>query len=752
MRLTFYRSNLKGNEKNCLYPIEAIITSAQELHEVVKFDHVCAKYKNNYRSSENFISSDVIVTDCDNDHTEDPEEWITPEAMGSLLPDVSYAIAPSRNNLGVKNGKKARPRFHVYFSIVEVKDPQWYVDMKVSIQRRFPFFDSNALDAGRFIYGAEARDIVWHEGWLTIDELIKYTPSSSDPVSKEVIPAGQRNNTLSRFAGRVVKRYGATEKAHEIFQLEADRCDPPLDEEELTNIWNSATRFAAKVQNQEGYVLPEDYNSDFKSTSLRPTDFSDIGQAKAVVREYGDELRYTEATDYLRYSGEYWMESKQQAVGAMVEFLDLQLQDALDEVGGAFESLVALGENAEVISAGGKKYEATLSGEKLDGWKNLLSAQSYRAFVMKRRDMKYVISALQVAKPLLEINVSDLDRDEFLLNTPGTTYDLRKGVEGGRPPQWEDYITKQTAVSPGGEGMEIWEDALNTFFCGDQDLVDYVQKIVGLAAFGKVYVEALIIAYGGGRNGKSTFWNSISRVLGSYSGIISADTLTVGCRRNVKPEMAELKGRRLVIASELEEGMRLNTSIVKQLSSTDEIHAEKKYKDPFKFVPSHTMVLYTNHLPRVGATDEGTWRRLIVIPFNAKIEGKIDVKNYTDHLVKNAGPAIMTWIIEGAKKAIDEDFQFTLPECVKNAIGEYRENNDWLGSFLEECCEVDKPYRQKSGEFYQEYRAYCLRTGEFTRSTTEFYTALQIAGFERRKNKTGTFIYGLRLKEEDFLN
>ena len=80
---------------------------------------------------------------------------------------------------------------------------------------------------------------------------------------------------------------------------------------------------------------------------------------------------------------------------------------------------------------------------------------------------------------------------------------------------------------------------MNTFFQNDADLIDYVQKIVGLSAVGKVYVEALIIAYGEGRNGKSTFWNVVSRVLGTYSGNISADMLTVGCRRNVKPELAE---------------------------------------------------------------------------------------------------------------------------------------------------------------------------------------------------------------------
>lgn len=312
----------------------------------------------------------------------------------------------------------------------------------------------------------------------------------------------------------------------------------------------------------------------------------------------------------------------------------------------------------------------------------------------------------------------------------------------------EDLITKMTAVSPSTEGMDLWMKALENFFCGDQELIDYVQQIVGLSAIGKVYVEALVIAYGEGSNGKSTFWNTIARVLGTYSGTISADALTVGCKRNVKPEMAELKGKRLVIAAELEEGMRLNTSIVKQLCSTDEVSAEKKYKDPFKYVPTHTLVLYTNHLPRVGANDDGTWRRLIVIPFNAKISGKGDIKNYSDFLAEKAGGAVLSWIIDGAKKAIKNDYKLKSPKVVQDAINRYRENNDWLSSFIEECCEVNKSYEQKSGEFYQEYRSYCARTGEYTRSTTDFYTGLEIAGFEKKKTKVGAVIRGIRLKSD----
>lgn len=752
MKLVFYTANCIGNAKNCSYPNRFEVTNAEELKEVVRFDHVCAEYKSNYRSSENFIESVVLVMDCDNDHTDNPDEWFTFEKLDNMFPDVSYAIAASRNHMKQKDDKSARPRFHVYFLIHPCTDPIKYTELKRKIQKAYPIFDDNALDAARFIFGTECKEIIWHEGWLTVDEDLPFIEDAFDNVTTTgSIPEGRRNSTLSRFAGRVVKRYGATEKAHLIFLDEAKKCEPPLEDEELTTIWNSAVKFARKVQNQEGYIDPDNFNNEFARASLKPSDFSDIGQAKVLVREYGDELCYTDATDYLRFNGEYWVESKQLAVGAMEEFLDLQLADAMDEVEQTLEVLTAGGVSRDVVKAGGKKFEKTLEGEQLEAYRAYLSAVDYRSFVLKRRDMKYVTSALQAAKPMLAISVSDLDKDEFLLNTPGATYNLKDGLSGAYLPAARDYITKQTSVSPGVEGKQLWLDALDTFFCKDLELIEYVQQIVGLSAIGKVYVEALIISYGDGRNGKSTFWNTISRVLGTYSGSISADALTVGCKRNVKPEMAELKGKRLIIAAELEEGMRLNTSVIKQLCSTDEVTAEKKYKDPFKYVPSHTLVLYTNHLPRVGANDEGTWRRLIVIPFNAKIEGNSDIKNYTDYLVQKAGPYVLSWIIEGAQKVIANKFKLKLPSCVKDAIDHYRADNDWLGAFLDECCELDPSYKQKSGEFYQEYRAYCLRTGEYARSTTDFYTALEIAGLNRKRLSNGIYINGVRIKNTDFI-
>lgn len=754
MQITIFNAPCTGNAKNCTYPQKKVVTSAEELMDAVKFDHVCAEYAKNYRNVNNFIQSDVVVMDLDNE-SDDPADWITEGMLDEMMSDISYAIAPSRHHMLAKDGKAPRPKYHVYFPIDVCTNAEDYAALKRAIHKAYPVFDGNALDAARFIFGADVAEVGWHEGWVNIDEEVDITDEEDETTAGGVIQAGTRNNTLSRFAGRVLKRYGVTNKAYDIFMEEAAKCDPPLEDDELKIIWGSAVKFARKVQGQDGYVPPDDYNDDFGGgdDSLKPSDYSDIGQAKVLAREYGDELLFTNATDYLRFDGEVWIENKQLAVGAMEEFLDLQLQDATDEIERAKKLLIAKGVSEETVKGGAKKIEKEVTGDQLPAYYMLLAAQIYHAFVMKRRDMKYVTSALNAAKPMLSADVNDLDRNENLLNTPYATYNLTLGLAGEQPHNPEDLITKITECSPSQDGIQIWEDALQLFFCGDADLINYVQMVVGMAAIGKVYQEHLIIAYGGGANGKSTFWNTIARVLGSYSGKISAETLTMGCKRNVKPEMAELKGKRLIIASELEEGMRLNTAVVKQLCSTDEVFAEKKYKDPFKFIPSHTLVLYTNHLPRVSANDDGTWRRLVVIPFNAHITGSSDIKNYADYLYENAGGAILSWIIEGAKKVIDADFKTPLPKCVADAIQSYREDNDWLGHFLSECCDLDASYAEKSGELYQQYRAYTLQNGEYTRSTTDFYSAMEKAGYTRRKTNKGAMVYGLQLKTgSDFLD
>ena len=745
INFTVYSADCVGNSGNCLYPNKNVVTDKESFIAATKMDHVTAKYKGNYRSKDNFESSDCIPLDCDNDHSENPEDWLTPFDIALSIPGVVFAASYSRHHNLPKGDKSARPRFHVFFPIPKVTDGEEYAAMKRKIADAFPYYDTNALDSARFLYGNDSDEVEFYEGDKTILDYLEEDDFADFDASLEQVPEGQRNSTMSHIAGKIIKRYGNTEDTYQIFLKKAELCNPPLPESELKMIWRSASKFGNKVSNQEGYIPPEQYNSDCR---LKPEDFSDVGQARVLATEYKDILRYSPSTDYMVYNGSFWEESKPKSQGVSQDLTERQLAEAETEMKKAMDELVKNGGMEILVSVGPKKAVQMFNKQQAHAYEMYEDASVYKKYAIKRRDTKNIAATLKEARPMLEVEQRNLDADEFMLNTPTLTYDLRQGIKFPMEHRPEHFITKQTTVDPSSDGADIWAAALDTFFLKDTDLIDYVQRMVGLSAIGKVYVEALIIAYGEGRNGKSTFWNVIARVLGTYSGNISADMLTVGCRRNVKPELAEAKGKRMLIAAELEEGMRLNTANVKQLCSTDEIYAEKKYKDPFSYTPTHTLVLYTNHLPKVGAIDKGTWRRLIVIPFDAKIEGSADIKNYADYLFEKAGGAILTWVIEGGKKVIADNYKIDPPKKVRDAIEHYKESNDWLSYFLSERCELDPAYVAKSSEVYNEYRIFCTQVGEFTRSTTDFYTALETVGFERYRDRKGRYIKGLSLKTD----
>ena len=719
---TLYSADITGNPGNCSYPHRHDVTDKASLKAAICHDYVCAEYKNHYRNGDNFIGSDCLPVDCDNDHSEEPADWITPDDVAAAFPGVSFAVHYSRFHNREKNGKPARPKFHILFPIDFMTDAADYSDMKRLVNTIFPYFDTQALDAARFFFGTTTADVEIREGSMNLTDFLQDTDAFDQDMDggqygDRVISEGNRNATMSRFAGKVIKKYGDTDEAYQCFLDEAAKCNPPLSDGELKTIWRSAQKFYSRVASQDGYVPPDIYNDD---TSYKPEDFSDVGQAEVLANHFSNELRYSPATHFIRYTEHYWKETEPGAQAVAHELTRRQLKEATKEMQEALKKMEDCG--AQTILDGTSKAKAEQL--MLEAYKDFLSAKAYQAFALRRRDSKYITATLKESHPMLEISPRDLDADCFALCTPAATYDLRKGLAGAREHSPEDFITKMTAVSPSSKGEQLWLDCLDLIFCGNQELIDYVQMICGLAVIGKVYVEALIIAYGGGRNGKSTFWNSVSRVLGLYSGNISADTLTVGCRRNIKPELAEAKGKRLLIAAEMQEGARLNDSTVKQLCSTDDMFAEKKYKDPFSFTPCHTLVLYTNHLPRVSASDDGIWRRLIVIPFDAKIEGAGDKKNYAEYLYTNAGESILAWVIEGAKKVIELDYKIPVPACVQKAIDEYRAQNDWFGHFIEDKCDVGTEYKESSSALYQAYRNYCLDTNEYVRSTADFYFAL----------------------------
>ena len=351
---------------------------------------------------------------------------------------------------------------------------------------------------------------------------------------------------MSHFAGRVLIRYGNTEQARDLFNKKAELCSPPLPDSELEAIWQSALKFGKKISSNEDYIPPEKYNTEF---NLKPSEYSDIGQAEVFVREYENRVRYSPATNYLVYNNGYWEESDLKAQGLSQDLANRQVEEADIALKKARNEMRKNGALALLESLTTKKAISLFNKEQAHSYNQYLMAENYKKYAIKRGDTRAIHATTKEAMPMLEIKQEVLDQDEFLLNTPSYTINLKTGEQLEHNPL--NFITKQTMVDPSDEGKSLWEEALDTFFCGDDELIDYVQKVAGLATIGKVYVEALIIAYGDGRNGKSTFWNVIAEFLVAIVGQYLQIFLQLGAREMQNPSWLKLEVKDFLLLQSL---------------------------------------------------------------------------------------------------------------------------------------------------------------------------------------------------------
>ena len=209
-----------------------------------------------------------------------------------------------------------------------------------------------------------------------------------------------------------------------------------------------------------------------------------------------------------------------------------------------------------------------------------------------------------------EPRTDSFDADPWILNTPDGIVNLQTGEIGPHDPKAR--CTKCTAVSPGLMGKAKWDNFIDYITAGDEDFAEYLQTLAGMAAVGKVYEEGLVISYGKGGNGKSTFFGVLKAVFGDYARAINADVLAPapGSRPD-QSYIAALRGVRLSILGETEEAAYLSNSQLKRITSRDVISARALYKDPMEFTPTHTTIMHTNYLPRLGSMDKGTRHRAV---------------------------------------------------------------------------------------------------------------------------------------------
>lgn len=286
--------------------------------------------------------------------------------------------------------------------------------------------------------------------------------------------------------------------------------------------------------------------------------------------------------------------------------------------------------------------------------------------------------------PELRVDPEELDADPYVLNCANGTLDLHDFRL--RPHNADDLLTKMTEASYDEAAVgATWHNFLAEVLPNEK-VREYLRRVVGMSLIGRQEQHKLPMLTGVGANGKSTAVDAILHALGSYAMAADPNLLTEGKTSSLG--QVDLMGKRLAVVSETDKGAQMAEATAKQLTGGDRIKARKLYQDWVEFDPSHTLMMVTNHPPKVSGDDEATWRRLTVIRFDIVIPEDRRDGNLPE-LLKVDAEAVLAWAVQGLA-----DYQvdgLAAPDEVVFATADYRRKSDHLGRFIAEYCTTSSP-------------------------------------------------------------
>jgi putative DNA primase/helicase len=341
------------------------------------------------------------------------------------------------------------------------------------------------------------------------------------------------------------------------------------------------------------------------------------------------------------------------------------------------------------------------------------------------------------------------DADPWLLNTPGGAIDLKSGrVHAHRR---EDRMTRITTASvTAAQACPAWTQFLRDVTGNNDDLIGYLQRMVGYCLTGVTSEHALFFLYGTGANGKSVFVNTIANLVGDYATNAPMDTFMETRSDRHPTDMAGLRGARFVSSIETEQGRRWAESKIKALTGGDKISARFMRQDFFEYIPQFKLVIAGNHKPTIRNVDEAMKRRLHLIPFTVTIPPDKRDKHLPEKLLAERD-AIMAWALQGCLAWQREGLR--PPQVVLDATDEYFEEEDAIGEFVNEECNVSQVAREGISSIYQRWRERTDKRGEYVGTSRWLVQQLVMRGFERIRLPGGIKgLSGLSLKPKEQSN
>lgn len=350
------------------------------------------------------------------------------------------------------------------------------------------------------------------------------------------------------------------------------------------------------------------------------------------------------------------------------------------------------------------------------------------------------VLAIAATLPDLYVAAEEVDADPYLLNCANGTLDLRTRRLRSHDPA--DMITKvcRGSYKPNARNRR-WKKFLAKVL-PDPDVRSYTCRVFGQAAFGGVREHLFPVLVGKGENGKGATYGAIFNAMGDYGAIIDPSLLLSHEGRSNGPEMMQLRGARLVIGSETDEGKQLNSSLMKRLAGGDAITARNHYQSPVTWEPSHLLVYVTNHVPKVKGSDAAVWRRLRLILFDVTVpEHERDAQ--LPERLKKAADEVLTWVVQGWYDY--EDVGMQEPQAVLVATDAYRTASDPVKRFIEEACLTGPQHSARSRDLFLAWTTWAKEDGAEPLSEKALALELDRLGFEGKKTNSGKIRSGITL-------
>ena len=349
------------------------------------------------------------------------------------------------------------------------------------------------------------------------------------------------------------------------------------------------------------------------------------------------------------------------------------------------------------------------------------------------------------ALPAFAMTVADLDADPYLLNVANGTLDLR--TLELRPHDPKDRLTKVTrGAYRTTVDSQAWDQFL-TRVLPEQDVREFLQRLAGVGLVGRVLEHVLGILTGTGRNGKGVFYGALGHALGDYYLFAEPDLFMQRQGASTTGEM-DLRGVRWAVVSENDQGRHLAEATMKRLTGGDPITARHLYQKHVTFLPSHTPILVTNHLPKVSGDDPAIWARIRVVPFDVVIPAPERDTHLPERLELHAD-AILSWAITGYQD-YSQRGRLDEPASVEAATNAYQRDNDAVARFVEENCHIASIHCTRFAAITERFTSWARQDGTSDMSPKTLGAALDRLGYKSRRGSQGVRLRdGITLKTEE---